>query len=284
MSGDEVILGTIAYLDSQEVDNLLASIEGGLVDQFRETRRDVGAKRGEGGITLPATDIGVKGRLESMREEASEALKKTTPVSRLSALRKILLEQDYVQYINAVTQNLHDELREGQLVEVHGEISVSAFATLAQWAVQLREFGSRFGALFGDPVQIDKDTAQGIRYLEYVSSKGIPIYISIPLAPDVKRGFDFACSLSPERLRISTDDLEGIFDVLARVKNVLARNEVRYLYELIPSMSRLPSKELKAFIKRMTKKPEKGFPFRLTEKDLRVRYPTVILSPIAMYS
>jgi len=281
VSGDEVILGTIAYLDSQEVDNLLASIEGGLVDQFRETRRDVRAKRGEGGIALPATDIGVKGGLESMREEASEALKKTTPVSRLSALRKILLEQDYVQYINAVTQNLHDELREGQLVEVHGEISVSAFTTLAQWAVQLREFGSRFGALFGNSVQIDEETTQGIRYLEYVSSKGIPIYISVPRALDVKRGFDFACSLSPEKLRVSTDDLEGIFNILARVKNVLAKNEVRYLYELIPGMSRLPSK---ALVKQMTKRSEKDLPFELTEKDLRLRYPTIILSPIAMYS
>jgi len=281
MSGDEVILGTIAYLDSQEVDNLLASIEGGLVEQFRETRRDLRAKRGEGGITLP---IGVKGGLESMREEASEALKKTTPVSRLSALRKILLEQDYVQYINAVTQNLHDELREGQLVEVHGEISVSAFTALAQWAVELLEFGSRFGALLGDSARIDEETTQMFRYLEYVSSKGIPIYISVPRAPDVKRGFDFACSLSPEKLRTSTDDLEGAFNVLARVKNVLAKNEVRYLYELIPGMSRLPGKKLKALIKQMTKKSEKGFPFELTEKDLRLRYPTIILSPIAMYS
>ena len=284
MSGDEVILGTIAYLDSQEVDNLLASIEGGLVEQFRETRRDVRAKRGEGGIALPATAIGVKGGLESMREEASEALKKTTPVSRLSTLRKILLEQDYVQYINTVTQNLHDELREGQLVEVHGKISVSAFTELVELGVRFLEIASKFGTVFGGSLEIDEETAELIKYLEYVSSKGIPLYISVPQAPDVKRGFDFACSLSPEKLLVSTDDLEGIFNVLARVKNVLAKNEVRYLYELIPGMSRLPGKELKALIKQMTKKSGKGFPFELTEKDLRLRYPTIILSPIAMYS
>jgi|GEM_PF-4069140 len=284
MSGDEVILGTIAYLDSQEVDNLLAGIEGGLVEQFRETRTDVRAKRGEGGISVPATDIGVKGGLESMREEASEALKKTTPVSRLSALRKILLEQDYVQYINAVTQNLHDELKEGQLVEVRGKISVSAFTEIVELGVGFLETASKFGTIIGRSLEIDEETAEWIRYLEYVSSKGIPIYISVPRAPDVKRGFDFACSLTPEKLRASTDDLEGTFNVLARVKNVLAKNEVRYLYELIPGMSRLPSKELKALVKQMTKKSEKGFPFELTEKDLRVRYPTIILSPIAMYS
>lgn len=284
MSGDEVILGTIAYLDSQEIDNLLASIEGGLVEQFRETHTNVRAKRGEGGITLPATDIGVKGGLESMREEASEALKKTTPVSRLSALRKILLEQDYVRYINAVTQDLHDDLREGQLVEVHGEISASAFTTLAQWAVELLEFGSRFGALLGNSVQIDEETTQIIRWLEYVSSKGIPIYISAPRTPDVKRGFDFACNLSPEKLRTSPEDLQGTFNILARVKRVLAKNEICYLFEFIPGMSMLPGKKLKTFIKQMTKKSGKGIPFELTEKDLRLRYPTIILSPIAMYS
>ena len=284
MSGDEVILGTIAYLDSQEVDNLLASIEGGLVEQFRETRTDVRAKRGEGGIALPATDIGVKGGLESMREEANEALKKTTPVSRLSTLRKILLEQDYVQYINAVTQNLHDELREGQLVEVHGKISVSAFAELVELGARFLETASKFGTVFGGSLEMDEETAELIKYLEHVSSKGVPIYISIPLAPEVKRGFDFTCTLSREEMRVSIDDLEGTFNVLARVRKILAKNEVRYLYELVPGMSRLPRKEIKAHMKDLIKKVGKGLPFDLSEKDLQARYPAIVLSAIAMYS
>ena len=123
----EQILGVIAYLDSTEVDNMLASIEGGLVEQFVEKFKKARGKTGEGGLRIPGTGVGVGVGLESAREEAGEAIKKTTPVSRLSALRKILIDGDYVRYVNAVGTGLRDELIEGELVEIHGEVRTSAF-------------------------------------------------------------------------------------------------------------------------------------------------------------
>lgn len=54
----EEILGIIAYLDSAQVDNLLASIEGGLVEQFVEKFKEAKTKKGEGGLGISGTKVG----------------------------------------------------------------------------------------------------------------------------------------------------------------------------------------------------------------------------------
>lgn len=280
----EAILGIIAYLDSGEVDNLLASIEGGLVEQFVEKFKEAKAKKGEGGIGIPGSSLGAKGGIEAIREEAREATKKSTPVSRLSALRKILVENDYVRYINAVSEGLRDGLIEGELIEVHGDTSTSAFGEFVDMSVEFLNLGTKFSGLFGDIAKIDPQTEQLIRYLEHVTSKGVPIHIAPPKQPGAKRGFDFARILDPGSLRVSKSNLSGTFTVLGRVRRILARNEVVYLYELVPGISKLPRSEFKALLKRLSKRPESGFDLRIEEKDLRLKYPTVIMSPIAMYS
>ena len=276
------ILGVIAYLDSVEVNNLLASIEGGLVEQFVERFREAKSKKGEGGLSIPAAKLG--GGFESVREEAGEAIRKTTPVSRLSALRKILIESNYLRYVNAVDIALREELIEGELIEVHGKVRASAFGTFVDIAVQFLDLGTRFRGLFGKAMQIDPETEQVIRYLEYITSRGVPIHITCLKQPEAKRGFEFASILSPDDLRVSKDSLDGTLNILGRVKNVLARNAVVYLYDLIPGMSRIPRGQFKALMKTLAEQSAPGLNLTITERDLRLKYPTVVISPIAMYS
>lgn len=281
---NEAILGIIAYLDSTEVDNMLASIEGGLVEQFVEQAKQVKGKKGEGGIGIPGTDVKVGGGLESAREEASEATKKPTPVSRLAALRKILVDGDYVRYINAASTELRDGLVEGELVEIRGEIRASAFG---QWVGIFTEFlslGAQFSAVFGKALSVNPETEQQIRYLEYITSKGVPIYVTCPKHPEAAQGFEFASVLVPDNLKVVQDSLGGVYTLLGRVRKVLAHNEIVYLYDLVPGMSRLSRNEFKALMKTLSKISAPGFDLTITERDLRLKYPAVLISPIAMYS
>jgi len=278
----EVILGVIAYLDSNEIDNLLSSIEGGLVEQFVEKFRDSKTKKGEGGIGISSTSLGAG--VESVREEASEAIKRTTPVSRLSALRKILLENKYVRQVNAVSIDERTELLEGELVEVYGSVTTSTFGEFIDIAVEFIKIGTQFSGLFGNAIKIDPQVEQGIKYLEYATSKGIPIQISCAKSETVKQGFDFASILVPDFLKINKDNLTGTFNVLGRIKRILERNEVIYLYDLMPGMSKISREQFKALINNFTKKPIPGMNINITERDLRIRYPSVVISPIAMYS
>jgi hypothetical protein len=268
------------YLNMQEVDNLLESIEGGLVDQFKETTKEAKGKKGEGGIGLPGTDVGVKGGLEIVHEEAREVVKKQTPISRLGILRRILIDNEYVQYINATGDELRDTLAEGAMVEVHGELSVSTIGEFVDIASKFLNVARAFDGLFGESIKVDAQTEQIIRYLEQVSSKGVPVYIQPEKLNTARRGFDFACILNPDSLRVARDELGGKVNVLGRVKKIPARNEVVYLYELIPGMTRLPGAEFKALLKKLSKSPQ----FSITERDLRLRYPTILLAPIAIYS
>jgi hypothetical protein len=276
------ILGVIAYLDSTEVDNLLASIEGGLVEQFVEKLRDSKTLKGEGSVGIPGTSLGAG--TESIREKASEAIKHTTPVSRLSALRKILIDNDYMRQINAVNIDKRGEFQEGELVEVYGNASPSAFGEFIDIAVEFVNIGKQFSGLFGNAMTIDPKIEQAIKYLELTTSKGIPLQILCANEPTSKQGFDFASILAPDCLKVKKDSLTGTFNVLGRVKRVLARNEVIYLYDLIPGMSKMPREQFKSLMNNFTKKPIPGININITERDLRIKYPTVVIAPIAMYS
>jgi hypothetical protein len=277
---DNVILGSIMYLNTREVDNLLESLEGGLVEQFTETTRETKAKKGEGGVGLPGTDLGVKGGMETVREEAREAVKKPTPVSRLVALRKILIDHEYVQYINATDEELHSTLVAGTLVEVRGELAVSAFGQFADLASEYLNFAKTFGGLFGESMKVSAETEQGIRYFEHVASKGVAVYVQPEKQSTARRGFDFACILDPGGLRVTKSELEGTVNILGRIKKIPTPNEVIYLYEMFPGISMIPRAQFKVLLDRLSKSPQ----FSITERDLRLRYPTVFLTPIAIYS
>jgi hypothetical protein len=278
---EDVILGSIMYLNTREVDNLLESIEGGLVEQFKETTRETKGKKGEGGIGLPGTDLGLRGGLEAVREEAREAVKKQTPVARLATLRKILIDNEYVQYIDVTDEEIRASLVEGSLVEVRGELAISAFGELVDIASQFLNLTTAFSGLFGELNKIDTDTEQAIRYFEHIASKGIAVYVQPEKRSTARRGFDFACILDPNALRVTRSELGGKVNVMGRVKKIPARNEVIYLYELIPGISLLlRGTDFKALLKKLSKSPH----FSITERDLRLRYPSVLLTPIAMYS
>jgi hypothetical protein len=278
----EGILGVIAYLDSNEVDNLLASIEGGLVEQFVEKFRDSKTQKAEGGIGISKTSLGAGA--ESIREEASEAVKRTTPVSRLSALRKVLIDNNYVRQVNSVNINDRAEFQEGELVEIFGSVNPSAFGEFIDYIGELINIGTKFNGLFNNKIQIEPKMEQAIKYFEYTTSKGIPIQILCANSQTAKQGFDFASILIPDYLKVKTDGLMGTFNILGRVKKVLNRNEVVYLYDLIPGMSRMPREQFKSLMKNFTKQPMPGMNKKITERDLRIKYPTIVISPIAMYS
>ncbi len=278
---NDVILGSIMYINTREVDNLLESIEGGLVEQFTETIKETKSKLGKGGVGLPGTDIGVEGSLESIREEAREAVKKQTPVSRLAALRKILIDNEYARYIDATDEEIYSTLSEGEILEVRGKLTVSAFHEFIELSSKMLNLSTTFNGLFGQSLKLDPQIAKGIRYFEHVTSKGIAIYVQpAKTTASARRTFDFASILDPEALRVAKSELTGTVNILGRVKKIPARNEVIYLYELIPGMPQLPGVQFKALLKQLQKSPQ----LSITERDLRLRYPIILLTPIAMYS
>src|SRR5260370_1741459 len=122
------ILGSIMYLNSQEVDNLLDSIEGGLVDQFTESTKKTSGKEGSGGVDVPGFEL--KGDLNMASEELREGVRKQTPVSRLAALRRILTssEESQLQFIDATSSDVRTGLSHRQLLAVHVSFNVSTFA------------------------------------------------------------------------------------------------------------------------------------------------------------
>jgi hypothetical protein len=275
------ILGSIKYLNSQEVENLLESFEGGLIEQVTHTTKEISGKKGGGNLSFPGTGIGVQGNIETVSEDTLEAVKKQTPVSRLTFMRNMLLAEGYIESMTLTELNLRESLKVGSIVEVRGTLSVSAFDELVSLASQYLGVAKAFGGLFGGNMKVDDTIEQQIRYLEMVTGKGTAVQVVTEKRDGRRDGFDFAAILTPEYLRVPRTELAGSAAILGRVKKLMAKNEVEYLYELFPGLTLIPRHEFRALIERLSKGP-KGF--TLQESDLRVRYPAVVLTPIAVYS
>ncbi len=278
---NDVILGSIAYINTQEVDNLLESIEGGLIEELKESKKETKAKKGEGNVGIPGTSIGIKGNLEAIQEEAREAVKKTTPVSKLTSLRNILNSNEWATYINVIDDKVRPSLRPGRLVEVEGELKLSMLGKAIDRFSRLVSMAKRYGQQLGmDTSQVESYEAF-LPYLEYLVERGVPAYISPERMTPTKAGFDFACILDPKYLRAQVDELEGQVTILARVKRLIQPGDVVYLYELFPGVDMLPKEKMQAFLDNLTKSPNG---LSLTKRDIQVSYPTIVVKPIAIYA
>ena len=277
----DVILGSIPYINTLEVDSLLESIEGGLVEHVKHSNKATSGSKGEGSAGLPGTALGLRGNLEAAKEEAREAVLKPTPVSKLTDLRRILEQNNWAKYINVADSTTRSSLIEGSLIEVDGILEVSRFDQLVQIFAEFISIGETHGTSLGVSMQPYAQIRELVPYLQQLVSGALPAYIVPDYVTGRAKPIEFTCALDPKYLRVEKAELDGRVTLLARIKKVLSRTEQIYLYDVIPGMSLLPPEQLKRLITNLAS----GNPnFSVPERHMRAQYPAVIVKPIALYS
>lgn len=275
------ILGSIMYLKSQEVDNLLEGLEGGLIEQFVEKTKETGTKKKGGSIGVKAgVELSAQGNLETVQEQAHEITKKPTPISRLIGLRKLLIDSNYLPYINIADTEQYSMLAAGRLVEVTGAITLSRFYGLVDQMDQTIRTQKALSTILSNPTPTDPKIEEITKYLSTVTSQSILIYVQPEQMGSQKRHYDFACVLDPKFLRVAREELDGNVNVLARVRKVMKPKETHKVYDLMPGTKVSPAL-LEDLVQRLNTNTMGG---GIKKRDFQLEYPTILLSPIAIYT
>jgi len=274
-------IGSVIYLNSQEIDNVIESLDGGLVQQIKVTEKIQKNRKGEGGIKIPLTDIGGKGEIGQFNETSTETTTSQTPISRFTRLRKQLLANEWLKYINATSLDEHKDFSVGDFVEIQGEIYLSKFSLFTDILSQHLSFYDKFGDLLGPKPTNDPQMTQKMQYFSGIGSNNIFTYIKTSKLASAKRGFDFACNMNPNKLLINRNELSGEAVLFGRIKKILMKNEIFYPYQLIPGQEQLSNMQIKQVIKTFTSQKNN---FKFTEEDFKVRYPSIIITPFAIYN
>jgi hypothetical protein len=158
------VLRRFLYLDSSVVDELVSQIEGGLYGE--EAQRIVtgsGRKRGgELGVGLGgASAKGSAGRESSTQDERARTMEQT-PESRFARLYDSLASEGAIQWLEVLDEEIWNQLRRGEVIEVDGIVALSGLNKLLALADQ---FGPILGAMQTFDAEAAPDDAEAAKMM-----------------------------------------------------------------------------------------------------------------------
>lgn len=268
------------YLDDQKVTMFTSMLEGGLAVQSTRSRKQVSKK--SGGITLglpmfPAFALG--GGLESSSGEETMETRKENEYSRFVKLLSLLSQGDNITVIDNLDDQTHRSLKAGQFLAVTGETTVSPVETLLG---KLAELVGQLPEVTQDVE--DKDSFQlAMKWVLRGVKKGITIFIYT--SEDWK--YRFVSTLVPQGLKGSLTELPSRFTTFGRISRILGQNETVDLIAKFLGDLRLPQEERARLVKGFQLPEEEagmfGVPTTIEDRDTMVRYPAIVLTPVAIY-
>jgi hypothetical protein len=267
------ILREFLYLDQQLVDQFLAQLEGGVSGEEAQRTREHRGKEagGEAGASGFGARAGVKAGRSSGQEEEIARTVQQTPESKFARFYDLLREQQSVQWLEALDEEIWDQLLRGEIVELQASISVSTlarFATIAQQAGPLLELVQAFGETVDDET---RDAMASLRTIGPLLGSGIPITARVAGSPD----FKVVATLRPPHLQVEPDQLDGEATLLAKIQRKLSAQERYTALEAIPGIRGLPAKDRREMEADLSNSPD--FP------DMVVEGPLAVVTPIAIY-
>jgi hypothetical protein len=131
------------------------------------------------------------------------------------------------------------------------------------------------------PEQVNPETKRMMLGFQALSQKsqneGYNVKITLPGNPS----FKFVAFLPLKNMKVSKQEIAGELYILCRVKTKLRRNETFELFSIIPGL-KMNREMLRDLIKQFQDMPTiLGMPPKM--EDLRISYPAMVVTPIAIY-
>jgi hypothetical protein len=262
------------YFDREKVEDFVSALLAGL-----PVERTEGAiskpQEVSGGIGYAGTGIRFKkGRKELTREE----LIKETDASLFQTLHSILDEKAAIKKIDEFDTQIWDQLEAGQFIEIESNVEFSALESLFDIIRNLEPWLNSFAS---EQSQAPK-WREFFEYLHMLDKQRDTYAICAIPSGAPSGGLTFVASLSKVKMRATKEELANKYSVFGRVQRKLGKNETFELTSLMPKGIQLPGSQLRDLLKGF-----KDIPPLLgrapTLNDLRVSYPAVILTPVAIF-
>lgn len=268
-------LREFAYFDREKVEDFLSALVGGLPFESREARKDA-TPAVDAELDLKVARVKRKGRMADL---SWEEIRRATPASIFHNLYRLLDERSAIRRLEAFEKTDWAPLQEGDLVEVRCGVELSAVETLFDLIKRL----GRLLPLLAPQQAQDPQWHLILGYLEILGQEERDSYNVrlVPVGAPTPR-HTFVASLDKSKMRVGVDGLPGEYTVFGRIQRKLKRDESFELFSLMPrgfSPSRTQIRELLSAFKTMP--PQLGRPPAM--EDLRVSYPAIVLTPVAVF-
>ena len=266
-----MILRNYLFLDTATMEDYLATLEGYVVDgAIDQTEVEKRGRSGEAGYKI------IKGEVASTKSTETRQRLAITDAAKFQQLYEILQGQDLLQFLDAFDEQIWNQLRRGELLEVDGMIRFPKPFALTQAMDGLSPLLDIVAALdegsFSDPSSHAALEGMGA-IAKLVEAKPIPILFEAASTP----GFTFVANLPRRYSRCRVLDLEGEATVLGKVQRILTKGQQFEVFSLFPAFtSSMPS---------LSKEQRRQTQREMIKKGVAevVKGPAIILTPLAVY-
>jgi len=210
---------------------------------------------------------------ETTRDFITEA----TDASLFQRLYSLDQNNTFITHISKFDEAKWAAMEEGQLVEVEATVDTSALEKIFDTISDLLELM----AVIQPGALVDKKSQELIKILQ-LRKRNTTTGIRIEPLKSPAPKYQLVASLQDDNLRAAKNELTGNFIVFGRIRKKLKRNEKFDLFKLLPTEFQLGSKEMGEMLKSFKEMPSiLGKP--PTIKDIKVGYPAMVITPVAIY-
>ncbi len=263
-----------AYLDQQRLEDFLSPLVGGLPQEARESLGQEDARL-DAEASLKIVSIGRKG---GQTEFSWEELRRATPASLFDLLFHELEQRGAIRSLDDLGNDVWDTVKAGEFVDVPCNVEFSALESFFDIVGNLK----RILELFAPDQLRDPSFQQMIAYVELLNESRDSYNVRLVPEASPSDRHVFVASLDKQHVRTNKSGLSGQYRVFGRVQRRLEKGTTFELFSLLPGGFKLGRGELRQLISHFKDMPPQlGRPPKL--EDLRVSYPAMILTVVALY-
>lgn len=265
------MLREFKYFDRQIVVDFLSSVEGGLAKESKASYIQKSGQLG-GKAGFPGFEVGGEKGHKEISIEESKSMEDTALFQRLY---EVLTDQKMINKVDLSKEGFLQNIKQGQILEICGRIEMPFLEIVLDIFSQLLPIMQQFS-----PQGMDQKTLAAFKMLNQLSSLST---LNVRIISAQKGEVNFVATIYREKLKVSKQELADEYFALCRVRRILKEGEAFDLFKLPIKMN---NKMIEEFLQRFDNIPLEALALlgkKPTIEDLQIRYPAIILNPIAIY-
>lgn len=271
------------YLDHETIINSLSALEAGKVDEIIEKVSEASEGGIEGGVGYgPAKLSAGKKKTANIEEE----LRRTrTRFSAFEAWLKSLEDNDALGELNAWDEVTRDELSAGDTVRFHARVSLSPIQQVLLTYISFANEANNPHSPFKQPAaKIAEIKKTGQMMANWLRGPSDHKHVMVYFAPLGARSPIVAARLSEPYIVGGTQAIEGEYTVVAQIESLIGGDEavpaIRVIRDVPPTPMETETitNALRGFIE-----PSRELGVEISDSDITLRHPGVLVHPIAIF-
>ena len=271
------------YLNHETIVNSLSALEAGKIDEIIQKANEAREGGFTGGLSAgPLEATGGKRKTGSIEEEM---VRTRTIFSAFDAWSRYLSDADAIGTLSSWGPDTREQLATGDTLQFEGRLTLTPIHQILRTFINFAEQASVPGSVFQQKGEDLKETKRTARMMEtWLGGKDAASHYPVYIAPFETTDPKMIARLDETFMLSPKEGINGVYKVIAQVDEILREGDeisaVRILREVPPTAMEIETigEALRNFIE-----PAKDLGVEITEHDLLVPHPAVVLRPIAIY-